>query len=160
MKAAAYIVGASILLGAICSFAPSTFAQTAPSPDEHLRNIAPWLASDFQLVTHPLPAVVFDHPEGLLKRRYRGLLPDDWSPQHQPQVIAVYDDEQRTIYLALGWTGATAAETSILVHELVHHAQNLTSLVTSALRLARNLLSRLNSDGFNCTGQILKRNSG
>jgi len=38
--------------------------------------------------------------------------------------IALYDDEARTIYLPTGWTGATPAEFSILVHEMVHHLQN------------------------------------
>lgn len=41
---------------------------------------------------------------------------------------AVYDDRTRTIYLPEGWTGATPAEVSVLVHELVHHLQNVGGL--------------------------------
>jgi len=41
---------------------------------------------------------------------------------------ALYDDRTRTIYLSRDWTGATPAETSILVHELVHHLQNVEGL--------------------------------
>jgi hypothetical protein len=37
--------------------------------------------------------------------------------------IAVYSTRTATIYLPPGWTGETAAEVSILVHEMVHHFQ-------------------------------------
>ena len=40
-------------------------------------------------------------------------------------VHAIYDDQSRTIYLPEGWTGETPAEVSVLVHELVHHMQNV-----------------------------------
>jgi hypothetical protein len=43
----------------------------------------------------------------------------------QREVVAVYDDATRTIYLGDDWTGHTPAELSVLVHELVHHLQNL-----------------------------------
>lgn len=46
----------------------------------------------------------------------------------RPDLHAVYDDRTRTIYLPQEWTGATPAETSILVHELVHHLQNVEGL--------------------------------
>jgi len=42
-----------------------------------------------------------------------------------PDVVAVYDDERHTIFLPEGWTGTTAAELSVLVHEMVHHLQNV-----------------------------------
>jgi len=41
---------------------------------------------------------------------------------------ALYDDRSRTIHLSEGWTGATPAESSVLVHELVHHLQNVAQL--------------------------------
>ena len=43
-------------------------------------------------------------------------------------VYGMYDDVSRTIYLHEGWTGATPAEASVLVHELVHHLQNVGGL--------------------------------
>jgi len=46
----------------------------------------------------------------------------------QPDTIAIYGDATRTIYLPEGWTGKTAAESSVLVHELVHHFQNVLAL--------------------------------
>ena len=39
-------------------------------------------------------------------------------------VVALYNDQTRTIYLSDKWTGATPSELSVLVHEMVHHLQN------------------------------------
>jgi hypothetical protein len=44
------------------------------------------------------------------------------------EVEALYDDSHRTIYLPEGWTGTTPTEVSVLVHEMVHHLQNLGGL--------------------------------
>ena len=41
------------------------------------------------------------------------------------RIVALYDDDTQTIYLPEGWTGSTPAELSVLVHEMVHHEQNL-----------------------------------
>ena len=49
-------------------------------------------------------------------------------PEVGRDVFAIYDDVSRTIYLAEGWTGRTPAEVSVLVHELVHHIQNVAGL--------------------------------
>ena len=45
-------------------------------------------------------------------------------PAFVPDVIAVYDDNNRTIYLMEGWNSASIADQSILVHEMTHHLQN------------------------------------
>ena len=47
---------------------------------------------------------------------------------HQRDVVAVYNDRTQTIVLDEAWTGATPAELSVLVHEMVHHLQNLAQL--------------------------------
>ena len=70
--------------------------------------------------------------------RYKGLLPDRWretsidgaaaQASQLLNIIAVYNDQTKTIYLNETWTGATATELSILVHEMVHHMQNLGGL--------------------------------
>jgi hypothetical protein len=41
----------------------------------------------------------------------------------QRETVAAYDPATRTIYLRHDWSGRTAAEMSVLVHELVHHLQ-------------------------------------
>ena len=43
-------------------------------------------------------------------------------------IVALYSNESKTIYLMDGWTGKTPAELSILVHEMVHHLQNVGQL--------------------------------
>lgn len=49
-------------------------------------------------------------------------------PDSLPRVEAQYDDATRTIYLAEEWTGRTPAELSVLVHEMVHHLQNVAGM--------------------------------
>jgi hypothetical protein len=49
-------------------------------------------------------------------------------PALQRDVEALYDDSTRTVYLPEGWTGSTPAEVSVLVHEMVHHLQNVAGL--------------------------------
>jgi hypothetical protein len=39
------------------------------------------------------------------------------------EIVAFYNSSVRAIYLPTSWTGSTPADLSILVHELVHHAQ-------------------------------------
>ena len=66
------------------------------------------------------------------------MLPDQWredsmrDPAMQAaqarDVVAVYNDKSRTIFLSDAWTGTTPAELSVLVHEMVHHLQNLAGL--------------------------------
>lgn len=41
------------------------------------------------------------------------------------EIVSVYDDVTKTIYLPEDWTGRTPGELSILVHEMVHHLQNV-----------------------------------
>ena len=41
---------------------------------------------------------------------------------------ALYDDRSRTIYVPQSWTGTTPKEVSVLVHEMVHHVQNVAGL--------------------------------
>jgi hypothetical protein len=55
------------------------------------------------------------------------------------KVFSVYDDVTKTIYLREGWTGSTAAELSILVHEMVHHLQNLGRLKFQCLAAREKL---------------------
>ena len=44
------------------------------------------------------------------------------------EVNAIYDDLTRTIYLREKWNATSAADISVLVHELVHHLQNVVGL--------------------------------
>ena len=97
--------------------------------------IAAWLSATFSL-----PAI-YDHPEIRFASHHEIMAvrllqqPHESTAIHAPPVApapssieALYDDRSRTIYLNQYWTGLTPAETSILVHEMVHHFQNMAGL--------------------------------
>lgn len=97
--------------------------------------IAVWLSASFGLPqTNVMPEVEFVPSAEMTTLRYRAFMAD--APKgatpaimqmhpSQRQVLSVYDDAARTIYPLQGWTGRTPADLSILVHEMVHHIQNM-----------------------------------
>lgn len=101
-----------------------------------LNSIASWLSQHFALpaMTEP-PRIRFAPQNAIVALRYSGLLQagavvPEPNPSAAPQppasdVISVYADATRTIYLPENWRGATPDEMSVLVHEMVHHLQNL-----------------------------------
>ena len=106
-------------------------------PDNHAANVllatlTLWTAKQSGLPESPeLPKLVFVTPAKMADVRYKGLLGANVTRTRSVgntaprETVAVYDDATKTIYLREGWTGQTPAELSILVHELVHHLQNL-----------------------------------
>jgi len=104
--------------------------------NESLDEIAKWVSANFELpyASEP-PRLERVSPLRLYQLRHRAFLPSQSqavggeyatpTPQYQREVVAVYDDANRTVYLPDGWTGETIAEQSVLVHEMVHHLQNL-----------------------------------
>jgi hypothetical protein len=66
------------------------------------------------------PRIEFANPKKLAALRFgaQGLHSED-------RIVAVYVDSQRTIFLPENWSSRTPAEQSVLVHEMVHHLQNL-----------------------------------
>ena len=100
-----------------------------------LTAIALWLSANFGLpATHDLPRVEHVSAIKMADLRYKGLARLEPQPTGGPaqpgkrEVVAVYDDATRTIYLHDGWTADTPAELSVLVHEMVHHLQNIGEL--------------------------------
>jgi hypothetical protein len=95
--------------------------------------IVTWLSINFGLpAVYEHPRVQFASTAEMAEIRY-GLAASSWPDRAAEQsppaefahdVHAIYDDRSRTIYLPESWTGATPAEASLLVHELVHHLQN------------------------------------
>jgi hypothetical protein len=105
---------------------------------ELLTVIVTWLSVNFGLpATYEHPRVEFVSSDKMAEVRYGRLAgPDrvvaaggrsDW-PELGPEVYSMYDDRSRTIYLPDEWKGATPADVSLLVHELVHHLQNVAEL--------------------------------
>jgi len=102
-----------------------------------LTAIVLWLSANFDLPAtyeHPkvefVPAVeiAFLHYGAFTTEKRREVLAQyrsNISLDKRREVVAVYIDVMETIFLPEGWTGNTPAELSVLVHEMVHHLQNL-----------------------------------
>jgi Domain of unknown function (DUF6647) len=103
-----------------------------------LAAIEAWLALHFDLpsVDH-YPRIALVPPAKIAALRYQGFLSNprienvpsgDAGTASRSDVVAIYADATQTIYLPERWTGTTAAELSVLVHEMVHHVQNVGGL--------------------------------
>jgi len=107
------------------------------SPQTLLPALETWVLSQFDLpAIHEHPSIEFASPAKIVSLRFAGVLsdpgeqgsPNDRALSAQHDTIAIYYDATRTIYLPEGWTGDTPAELSVLVHEGVHHFQNVLKL--------------------------------
>src|SRR5262249_36653621 len=104
--------------------------------DQSLTAMETWVSSQLDLpAMHEHPTIEFASPAKIASLRFTGLLPDpgaqapnDRAASAQHDTIAIYRDPTRTIYLPEGWTGGTPAELSVLIHEVVHHFQNVLRL--------------------------------
>ena len=97
-----------------------------------LTTIVLWLSLNYDLPTnYDHPKIEFVNVEQIAAKKYLGILKPDsaTSGAHANKddfsIVAFYDMPQRTIYLAEGWAGKSPAESSVLVHEMVHHLQTL-----------------------------------
>jgi hypothetical protein len=109
---------------------PPDARVTAQQLDEIMR----WIAERFDLPrSAERPAIVFESPADLTRTRNGGFLAHP-STRNAPNaehrsvrggVLALYNDARRVIHLSEDWTGANDADMSVLVHEMVHHLQNI-----------------------------------
>jgi hypothetical protein len=104
-----------------------------------LTAIVLWLSANFDLPANlQHPQIAFAPAETIGALHYQAFVTApaptsagadaDAVPQQARPIVAVYDDKTKTIYLPKGWTGTTPAEISVLVHEMVHHLQNVGGL--------------------------------
>ena len=113
-------------------------ATDAPASPALLAAIAAWLSASFGLApTDEPPHVLYVSQQALVVVRHADVAADRWSgggssgdaePGALPEILAVYDGPSRTIYLLRGWSARDPADLSVLVHEMVHHMQNLAGL--------------------------------
>ena len=107
--------------------------------DALLVAIVTWLSANFGLpANYDLPAVRFAPPTEIAFLRHRAFTAKAQdailkaeaalAPGARRQVVSVYDDRRRLILLPAGWRGESPAELSIVVHEMVHHLQNMAGL--------------------------------
>jgi len=89
-----------------------------------------WLSSNFDLpAVHQHPEIRFVSQQEMVAVRFAGLVPNMTSEHNAAsEIVALYDDRTRTILLSDRWKSDAPVELSVLVHELVHHMQNLAQL--------------------------------
>jgi hypothetical protein len=95
--------------------------------------IADWLTREFNLPrASELPKIAFVSSSELTRKRYRVIRADVTratydmpAPSAIARTVAIYDDAEKTIYLTENWRGDSAADVSVVVHEMVHHLQNV-----------------------------------
>jgi hypothetical protein len=110
----------------------------AASARPMLAPIAIWLSKEFALPSiRQYPEIELLSSAAITALRYKGLsphAPDRVASGSEPttprasETVAIYSDDAQTIYLTEGWTGSTPADLSVLVHEMVHHFQNVLGL--------------------------------
>jgi hypothetical protein len=102
--------------------------------DVVLHDLGDWLSRNEGLpAIDDLPKIVYASPDAISAMRYRGLLASQQAASPPAAVVkhttvAIYVDAQRTIYLPHDFKGETAADLSVIVHELVHHIQQAAGL--------------------------------
>jgi hypothetical protein len=101
--------------------------------EDLLGEIVVWLASNFELpATADRPTVVFGSKAKLAtmhaedRAASHGVTSND--EQAKRPVVALYDNNSKTIFLSDDWVGTSQSDQSILVHEMVHHLQNVAKL--------------------------------
>lgn len=86
--------------------------------------IAAWVGAKLDRpVPAELPRVVLVPPTRIAALRFRQEASDRVEQDGPSNIVSIYDMRERVIYLPESWSGATAADLSVLVHELVHHFQ-------------------------------------
>jgi hypothetical protein len=100
--------------------------------EDLLISIENWLSSQFSLPTiNRHPRIELVAPSTIASLGYKKLLSDpsvlagSETTASQLNTVSLYDDVTQTIYLPKDWTRGADVEVSILVHEMVHHFQNL-----------------------------------
>ena len=94
-----------------------------------LTAIVVWLSANFGLPANfDLPRIERMSSSEMTKTLYESIPADQrqaMSIDHMRVVQSLYSVEKNTIYLQPEWNGRNPAELSELVHEMVHHLQNL-----------------------------------
>lgn len=97
-----------------------------------LTAIVVWLSANYALpTTTDHPRVEFASASEMTSRFYENIARREQAGMvrnQSPDIVSLYHNKSKTIYLLRGWKGETPAELSVLVHEMVHHLQNVGQL--------------------------------
>ena len=136
-----------------------------------MKEIIGWLSSNFDLpAIYDYPRIEFASAARLTFIRYKELAAGnarETSIEHpvaaverSQDIVALYEDSAKTIFLADDWSGATAAGISVLVHEMVHHLQNLGRLAYECPPAREKLAYRAQELWLNRFGLDLENSFG
>jgi hypothetical protein len=133
-----------------------------------LTAIVVWLSASFDLpAIYDFPRVEFVSATQMIAQRYKPLLPAERVDIATAQgdtagsnTVALYNDDTKTIYLPDGWAGRTPAELSILVHEMVHHLQNIAMLTHECPQAREKLAYEAQDKWLALFGTSLEREFG
>lgn len=84
--------------------------------------LAGWIALQTGLQAGPPPRIEFVSPATMTERAFGPGIASS------PHLRALYSQPQLTVYLRQEWDAANVRDRSELVHELVHHFQNVNEL--------------------------------
>jgi hypothetical protein len=97
-----------------------------------LTTVVLWLSANFELpALQDHPRIEFVNASRMVELRYKGVAganAGQGADASRREPVALYIDVGQTIYLPDNWRSDTPAEVSILVHEMVHHLQNVGKL--------------------------------
>jgi len=101
--------------------------QKHPEPGERLLEaLAIWVGAKLgQPVPVSLPRLVFKPAGQISALRTKQYQSEVISQIIAPDIKSIYSNRENIIYLPETWDGSTAADLSVLVHELVHHFQEM-----------------------------------
>ena len=118
-----------------------------------LTAIVLWLSINFPLpanLNHP--GIKFVSAAEMIAQRT-----DVSASEVSSDIVSLYSNESRTIFLLNGWEGKTPAELSILVHEMVHHLQNVGQLKFACSEEREELAYKAQDDWLHLFGRDLER---
>ena len=122
-----------------------------------------WLSANFDLpAVQEVPRIKYAPPAAMVSLRHaNSSSPNPNGPTSAAaDTLAMYRDDTKTIYLREEWKGITAAELSILLHELVHHMQNVGRLRFECLQQREELAYRAQERWLNLFATDLQKEFG
>jgi hypothetical protein len=96
-----------------------------------------WIALQMGCAAPAPPCVEQIPPRNICERFFDGNVPDDAS------VVAIYDRKNRVIYLSTAWRADSISDRGTLVHELVHHVQEVAGIPYPCLAAREKLAYHL-----------------
>ena len=127
-----------------------------------LTAIVVWLSANYNLpASFEHPRIEFASAEDISSRLYESIAREQHAAivLNQPEldVVSLYSNEAKTIYLLDGWKGRTPGELSMVVHEMVHHLQNVGQLKFACPQEREKLAYSAQNDWLALFGSDLTR---